>query len=165
MPPRKTNRNSYTNRGYNSYGYYGTTSRSTTTRGTAGRGTTATFATSSPKFNQAKQECTWRMGSYRNVWSQFGAGSKTQFSPTNANKWTRYVNQGTLVYKFNTNQFSKFFGTQWNKWSNASPTLAKQYLRRKYGTGIKDVTRGNNCWLVAATKNVTGTLFRNYNWQ
>jgi hypothetical protein len=104
------------------------------------------------------------MGSYRNVYSQITpAGSKTSFSPTNANKWMKYVHNGNLVYKFNTAQFSRYFGSRWNQ---STPTAARQWMRKKFGAGIKDVTRGkSNCWLVATTKNVTRQPFSNYNWK
>lgn len=152
MPPRKTNRN------------YRTTNRSTTTRRTTKSPTTNTYATNSPKFTPVKQECQWRIGSYRNLYSQFtGAGSKTLFSPTNANKWIKYVNNGVRVYKFNNNEFTKNFGTQF---ANLTPTSARKGLQKKFGTCIKDVTRGKgNCWLVATTKNPTGRPFNNYNWK
>ncbi len=38
-------------------------------------------------------------------------------------------------------------------------------LRNKYGTAVRDVTRGNgNCWLIATTKNVSGRPFNAYCW-
>lgn len=123
-----------------------------------------TYSCQSPKYSPARSECLWRMGSYRNVWSQFnGAGSKTIFSPSAANKWTKYVNNGVRVYKFNSNEFTRHFGTHWLQ---GSPTSVKNWLRKKYGTGIKDVIRGKgNCWLIATTKNVMSRPFNNYNWK
>ena len=135
-----------------------------TTTGTT-RGTwtpTNYYTTNSPKFNPIKNECQWRMGSYNNVYSQFSGNTKTAFSPTIANRWMRYVNNGNRVYKFNTNEFTRYFGRQWN---TTSPTTTRNYLQRKFGTFIKDVTRGtNNCWLIATTKNVAGRPFNNYTW-
>ena len=125
--------------------------------------TTMNYACNSPKYNPVRNECQWRMGSYRNVGTQFnGTGAKTVFSPTTANKWLRYVNNGVRVYKFNHNDFARYFGSQWTR---TTPTTARQYLKKKYGQGIKDVTRGKgNCWLIATTKNVTGRPFNNYPW-
>ncbi len=154
MPPRKTY---YSNRKQNNRKNYGTTAKKSNTQGT-------NYACNSPKFKIAKTECEWRMGSYRNVYSQFNrTNSKTTFSPTAANKWTRYINSGARVYKFSTTDFTKFFGQQWKNWT---PTTAKQYMKKKFGPAIKDVTRGNNnCWLVATTKTVTGRPFTNYTWK
>lgn len=151
MPPRKTNRTSYRK-----------TYRTRTTRTT--RNMSTKYSCASPKFSTARTECQWRMGSYRNVWSQFnGAGTKTIFSPSAASKWTRYINNGVRVYKFNSNEFTKYFGSQW---ARRTPTAARQYLRRKYGPTVKDVTRGKgNCWLIATSKNLTGRPFNNYNWK
>ena len=153
MPPRNTNRTSQRQN-------YGTTTwtRTKTTR------TNDYYPCNSPKYSTARNECQWRMGSYRNVWSQFnGTGTKTVFSPTAANKWIKYINNGVRVYKFNNTDFNKYFGTQQ---SGYTPTAARQWLKKKYGTGIKDVTRGKgNCWLVATTKNVTGRPFSNYTWK
>jgi len=149
MPPRKTTNTNW-NRSYWST-QYKRTSRPTTY-----------YACSSPKFRTARDECQWRIGSYRNIYSQFAGGNRTYFSPATANKWVRYVNNGVRVYKFNQNEFARYFGA---RWATASPTVCRQYLRRKYGAAIKDVTRGNgNCWLVATTKNVTGRPFTTYNW-
>ncbi|MCK4343448.1 MAG: hypothetical protein KAY37_17175 [Phycisphaerae bacterium] len=153
MPPRKTNRTSQKKN------YRTSTWKTKTTRSSA-----SYYPCNSPKYSPARFECQWRMGSYRNVWSQFnGAGMKTTFSPTLANRWIKYVNNGVRVYKFNNNDFSKHFGTEW---AGGTPTAARQYLRKKYGPGVKDVTRGKgNCWLVATTKNMTGRPFANYLWK
>ena len=128
------------------------------------RSPAAYYPCSSPKFKPAREECQWRMGSYRNIYSQFsGTASKTAFSPTTANKWIRYINSGARVYKYSNTDFRKYFGTIA---ANFSPTMARQHLRKKFGPAIKDVTRGNsNCWLVATTKNVTGRPFINYHWK
>lgn len=161
MPPRKTtknNRKSTTRTIRNSR-----TTRSTTTKRTTSP-TNSTYSCKSPRYNTPRVECQARIGSYRNVYQQFTPSSgKTTFSPTAANKWTKYVNNGVLVYKYNNVQFGKFFG---QKWTQATPTAARQYLRKKFGPGIKDVTRGKgNCWLVATTKNVTGRPFNTYDWK
>lgn len=155
MPPRKTTRN------YGKRNYTGTTFGTTTHNFTK---TGATYACNSPRFTTARYECQWRMGSYRNVYSQFmPTGTKTVFSPTAANKWIKYVNTGTRVYKWTNVQFTKQFG---QKWTQASPTAIRQFMRKKFGTGIKDIIRGKgNCWLVATTKNVTGRPFTTYNWK
>ena len=157
MPSRKTTR-TYRTKNHTSRTHK---TRRTTTSRTTNR---TTYACSSPRFRTTKQECQWRIGSYRNVYSQFTpAGTKTIFSPTTANKWIKYVNNGALVYKFNNVQFSRYFGT---RWTSGTPTAARQFMRRKFGAGIKDVTRGKgNCWLVAATKNMNRYPFSNYSWK
>ena len=55
-------------------------------------------------------ECVARIGSYKNVYSQIKGAGKTTFSPTVANKWVRFCNNGTFVYKFNNAQFVRYFG-------------------------------------------------------
>ncbi len=140
-----------------------------TATGAKKRSTTAsksqtTYSVNSPKFSPVKSECQWRIGSYKNVYSQIsGAGSKTIFSPSTANKWIRFVNNGTKVYKFTNQQFARAFGAQT---SRLSPTTCVRALQRKFGAGIKSVTRGKgSCWLVAATSNVNSGPFRNYAWK
>lgn len=157
MPPRKATRNYRRTTGR-------TTKRYTSRTHRTGRMSMTTYACSSPRFKTVRDECQWRMGSYRNVFSQFTpAGTKTVFSPSAANKWTRYVNSGVRVYKYNSQQFSRYFGA---KWAHYSPTTIKNYLRKKYGVAVKDVIRGKgNCWLVATTKSITGRPFNNYNWK
>jgi len=149
MPPRKTT-NTHWNKTYMTNTYRRTNVTSTR------------YPCNSPKYRLARTECQWRMGSYRNIYAQFAGGARTCFSPATANKWLRYINNGVRVYKFNTNEFTRHFGT---RMTCTTPTAARQYLRQKYGTRIKDVTRGNNnCWLIATTKNVTGRPFAQYNW-
>ncbi len=149
MPPRKTNYK---------YSSYNRTSRTTRRNPTC-----TTWSCNSPQYRGIRTECQWRMGSYRNLYTQFtGAGRNTMFSPTTANKWMRYVNNGVLIYKFNTRDFARYFGT---RWTNATPTAIRKYLTRRYGTTIKDVTRGKgNCWLIAASRTPTARPFNNYNW-
>jgi hypothetical protein len=122
------------------------------------------YACNSPKFRGVRTECQWRMGSYYNVYTQFnGAGRSTVISPTTANKWMRYVNNGVQVYKFTQRDFSRYFGA---KWANNTPTAIRRYLANKYGTMIKDVTRGKgNCWLIATSRTPTARPFANYNWK
>ena len=116
------------------------------------------------KYNNYKKELQAKIVSYRTINQQFtGTGYVTAFSPTGANKWINYVNQGAWVYKFNNAQFCRWFGTHWN---NATPTAAYRYLRNKYGAGIKAVTRGKgNNWLVAAMPKITARPFYNYHWK
>jgi hypothetical protein len=115
------------------------------------------------QFRNANQEIQWRLGSYRNIYSQFNGAGTTPFSPTNANKWIRYVNTGTRVYKFNNQQFTNYFGFQWN---NSTPNATYRWMRQKFGAGIKAVARGKgNCWLVAATERITARPFCNYTWK
>ena len=154
MPPRKTTK---TYRKYNTGTKWNKTAQKKST-------TSANYyPVNSPKFKTAKYECQMRIGSYRNVYSQFSAGTQTVFSPTAANKWTKYINSGNLVYKFNNAQFTRYFGAQWNTFS---PTVAKQWMQKKFGSGIKDVIKGKgNSWLVATTKTINGRPFNNYNWK
>ena len=139
-----------------------------------GRSTSATssstWSVNTPQFKTIKNECQAWMGSYKNIYSQFNGATKTSFSPTVANRFLKLINNGTFVYKFNNTQFVKAFGSAFpgsktNFVSQFSaPTIAKQ-IQKKFGTGIKSVARGNgNCWLVAATPNVTSGPFKSYNW-
>ena len=116
------------------------------------------------RYVNTGKEIQWRIGSYRNIYSQFtGAGKVTAFSPTTANKWMKWVHSGARIYKFNNKDFCKHFG---NQWITSSPTSAFRWLKQKYGTGSKAGTRGKaNCWLVAATPNLTGRPWNNYNWK
>lgn len=153
MPPRKT---------YNTY-RKNTFSKSWMTTQQY-RWNPTTYPCNSPAFKTAQRECQWRMGSYWNVYTQFtGAGARTNLSPTNANKWTKYVTNGFQVYRFTNKDFCRYFGA---KWAYTSPKSAYQYLRNHYGTAIKDVTRGKgNCWLIATTRTPTGRPFINYDWK
>ncbi len=137
-------------------GGFGTTARF----GTAGA---TTWPTSSPQFATVRDECAWRIGSYRNIYSQVsGSGATPAFSPTIARRWLKFVNAGTPVYQFSPTQFARFFGTQFN---TQEPTTAFRWLRNKYGAGIKAVTRGKGgVWLVAATPRVAARPFRTYSW-
>jgi hypothetical protein len=151
MPPRKTTKN------YNwNWGHTTRTLKRNPIR-------SATYPCNSPKFRIVKNECQWRMGSYYNVYSQFtGAGRYTYMSPTTANRWIRYVNNGAQVYCFSNRDFCNTWG---NKLAHANPRAAYMYLRNHYGSIIKDVTRGkNNCWLIATTRTPTARLFTTYNW-
>lgn len=152
MPPRKTTKR------YRKTGFAYQTSKWTKRTPTS-----MAYSCNSPRFKFARDECQWRIGSYRNVYTQFTpGGTRTVFSPSAANKWTRYVNSGVRVYKFNPNQFSRYFGI---RWAQNTPTATFRWMRKKYGPSIKDVARGKgNCWLVATTKNISGRPFNNYNW-
>ena len=127
----------------------------------------ASYTTSSynpNKYNTYKKTLQAKIGSYRTITQQFsGTGKVTAFSPAGANKWIRYVDQGAWVYKFNSTQFCKFWGSYWN---NPTPTAACLYLQKKFGTSIKAVTRGKgNNWLVAAMPKLTARPFSNYHWK
>ncbi|MGD8451893.1 MAG: hypothetical protein PVJ57_08745 [Phycisphaerae bacterium] len=125
---------------------------------------TSNYSCQATAFNQPRQECQWRMGSYRNVYSQFtGATKQTPFSPTQANKWLRYANNGYRIYKFTNKDFTRHFG---NQWTNTTPTTCQRWMKQKYGSGIKAVTRGRgNTWLIATTGNVNARPFQNYTWK
>jgi hypothetical protein len=123
---------------------------------------TATYSTNSPRFNPIRNEVECRLGSYHNVYNQFTPGRKTYLSPSVANRWMRNVNNGVQVYKFNNKDFGRHFG---NTWASANPTAVRKYLTTRYGSTIKDVTRGNNnTWLIATTRTPTKRPFTNYNW-
>lgn len=135
--------------------------RSATTRGNNFGGTT--WSPNSPKFNTAKNECETRIGSYENIYSQFTGSGATPVSPSTANKFIKYVDNGNRVYKFNNAQFSRYFG---NSMKNTTPTVAFRYLKQKFGGGIKAVCRGKgNNWLICASPNVSGRAFTSYNWK
>jgi hypothetical protein len=157
MPPRKTT--TMYRKQYNwNYTHTCQTPRTTTTTTTA---TCTTWPCNLPKFRTVRTECQWRMGSYRNVYSQFTNTSRFAYmSPTTANRWIRYVNNGAQVYKFTNRDFCNYWGSNFT-----NPHMAYQYLRNHYGNIIKDVTRGKgNCWLIATTRTPTGRPFMNYNW-
>jgi hypothetical protein len=152
MPTSRT----WSSSSYRSTYYRGSrTSRSSTSYNTG-------WSSSSPKFNNVRNECQYRIGSYENIYSQCSGSGKTPFSPSTANKWVKYVNNGALVYKFNHAQFCRFFGRQLRA---ATPMFAFRHLKNKFGSGIKAVCRGkNNQWLVAASPNVSGRAFTSYDW-
>jgi hypothetical protein len=122
------------------------------------------WQTNSPKFSGVRDECQWRMSSYRNVYEQCsGAGRTYGFSPTAVNRWMKFINQGCPVYKFSNRDFCKFFG---NEWTSGSASAAFKFLKSEFGTGVKAVARGKgNCWLVAARSTVSGKPFVNYDWK
>ncbi|MEW6250489.1 MAG: hypothetical protein AB1716_07565 [Planctomycetota bacterium] len=156
MRTRKTNptsrRTTYTT--YRNYNYNNPT-RTT-------RPITTMYSCNSPRFNNIRNEFQWRIGSYRNVYNQFNTGQKTNWSPTVANRWMRYVNNGVQVYMFTNRQFTQYFGA---RWANANPTVIRKYLASRFGQMIKDVTRGNhNTWLIATSRTPTARPFTNYNW-
>lgn len=155
MPPRKTNTTCRKNFHYNLSHTYNTP-KATPFNPT-------TWPCNSPKFRIVRNECQWRMGSYQNVYSQFAkAGSRAYMSPTTANRWIRYVNNGSQVYMFSNRQFCNFWGS---RFAYVNPRTAYQHLRNRYGTIIKDVTRGKgNCWLIATSRTPTARPFTNYNW-
>lgn len=115
------------------------------------------------KFNTICDEIQQKIGSYKTIYSQCqGSGKVTAFSPTTVNKWIKFVNNGICVYKFDNSMFSRCFGSQYN---NCTPMTATRMMQRKYGAGIKAVTRGKgNCWLVAASSSITARPFSQYNW-
>lgn len=129
----------------------------------SGHYTSATWPCNSPKFSAVRDECQTKIGSFRTIYAQCTGAGKTCFSPSTANKWTRFVNNGACVYQFSGAQFTKTFGRQFN---HATPTTAFRMMKRKYGAGIKAVTQGrNNTWLVCASSSITARPFSNYNWK
>ncbi len=142
------------------------TTRPTTYRRNTGpyTGTRGGWSYSPTKFRNANHEIQWRMCSYQFIYNQFkGVGKVTAFSPATANRWIRFVDNGVRVFKFNSQQFSHYFGRQWNQ---QTPNATYRWMRQKFGQGIKAVTRGKgNCWLVAATDRINSRPFANYNWK
>jgi len=144
------------NRSYRS----GTTRRSSVRRTTTQSGTG--WGYSSSRYDTFRREIQARISSYRAINQQFSGTSVTAFSPATANRWMKMVGAGARVYTFSPSEFCRYFGSQWD---SSTPTAAFRYLRKKFGSGIKAVTRGRgNNWLVAATSNVYGRPFSTYQW-
>ncbi len=134
---------------------WGSTTSSTTTN------TGRSFSASS--YNKVTSSIQQKIGSYRNIWAQCKGTGATPFSPTTANKWINLVDNGASVYKFTSNDFSRWFGPQFD--TNWTSNTATRYCRQRFGTGIKAVNRGrNNTWLVCATRTVSARPFNTYNW-
>ncbi len=149
------------NTSYRKYGSYSISSRPSTSRGSTSYNARAYSPT---QFKNATKCIQQSIGSFRNIATQFsGAGKVTAFSPTTVNKWIKYVNGGTCVYKFTNEQFCRYFGTRFH--TPTSPMYAARYLKNRFGAGIKDVARGKGgSWLVAASANVSSGPFKNYKW-
>ncbi|MCH7870955.1 MAG: hypothetical protein IID33_04575 [Planctomycetes bacterium] len=139
------------------------TSGSTTT---APRSSAASPTYSPNKYKSVNKNLQQWIGSFRNIRTQFsGAGPVSAFSPTGVNKWIKYVNTGSFVYKFTNADFCKKFSSALNSNSNPTTTAAQRHLTKKFGAGIKGITRGKGgCWLIAATPNVSGGPFSSYKW-
>jgi hypothetical protein len=125
------------------------------------------YRTNAPGFSQPRNECQWRMMSYRTIYTQFsGPGKSTVFSPTTAHKWINYINTGCRIYKFSNKDFTRHFGNQWENPKFNNPNTCYRWMRQKFGAGVKAVTRGRaNTWLVAATPNVCARPFQTYTWK
>lgn len=126
-----------------------------------------TTAYSPSKFGQTRKQLTAKIASFRTINQQIGGtGKVTAFSPTNANKWIKFVNNGANVYKFSGAQWNRHFGKLFNSTSAVSPTTAMKALKKQFGSGIKAVTKGKgNSWLVAATPSVHASPFKNYSFK
>ncbi len=153
--------------GYNNRNRNNNSSTRRSTRGSSSstsRGGVSSTTYSPTKFSITRREIQQRITSYRTLNEQVnGSSGVTAFSPSSANKWVKIVDNGAFVYKFNNNEFSRYFGTQT---SSGTPTAAFRTLRKKFGTGIKAVTRGrNNTWLIAASQHVSSRPFSTYNWK
>jgi hypothetical protein len=146
-------------------GRYATTNRRRTNSRTTSRGSASNQTYAPTKFNKHNKCVKGFIGSYRNLQTQWtGNGPVTAFSPTNANRWIKYINSGSYVYKFTNQQFCRRFGNGWIS-NPPSPTAAQRWLKGKYGAGIKNVTRGKGgCWLIAASSNISSGPFGNYKW-
>ncbi len=120
-------------------------------------------AYNSTQFSTQRRFVTAQIQSLRYLNQQFSGARVTAFSPSTAKSWINFVNNGNYVYKFTNQQFCSTFGTQW---AVGSPTTALRYLKQKFGSGIRAVTRGNgNTWLVCASPNVNGRPFSTYTWK
>ena len=143
-------------------------SRATKTTRNSSKTWKPTTAYAPSKFGQTRKQLTAKIASFRTINQQVsGTGKVTAFSPTNANKWIKFVNTGANVYKFSGAQWSRHFGKLFNSTSGAvSPSIAMKALKKQFGTGIKAVTKGKgNNWLVAATPSVHASPFKNYSFK
>ncbi|MCA9244670.1 MAG: hypothetical protein KDA32_11975 [Phycisphaerales bacterium] len=148
------------------YGARRTSASSTWNRSSSYGRTTSARSTNSyspTQFSTARNEIQARMGSYKNLQSQFSGSSRvTAFSPTTANRWMKLVNNGVRVFKFSNKEFTQKFGA---RFAEFSPTAACRELRKKYGQGVKAVTRGNGSnWLIACSPNISARPFGGYKW-
>ena len=157
---RRTN-NIITTTGRFGFGGYGSTSSRSSFGVRSSWSPTTTYSPN--KFSNCRQEISAKIQSVRAINQQFsGVGKVTAFSPSIANKWIGYVNDGCNVYTFTNQQFCRLFGSQW---SVGSPSNAQRFLKSRYGTGIKAVARGKgNCWLIAANSRISARPFSNYSW-
>lgn len=170
MPTIRSNWRTATTRRNSSSSYSsgrrtGSTNYWNSTNSTPGSWSTTNTTSYSPtKFSTCRETISAKIGSFRAISQQVsGAGKVTAFSPTNASKWINFVNDGANVYTFSNADFCRNFGRQLN---SSTPTFAFRWLKNKYGTGIKAVTRGKNgSWLVAATPRVTARAFTSYTWK
>ena len=137
----------------------------TRTSPSASRPSASSRTYSPTQFKNVNKNIQQWIGSFRNIRTQFnGAGRVSAFSPTGVNKWIKFVNSGAFIYKFTNVDFCKKFSNSFSS-PTTSPTAACRNLKRKFGTGIKAVTRGKGgCWLIAATPTVSGRPFSNYKW-
>ncbi len=159
MPSTKSHRSSRST----TRGSWNSRSRTSTTTAS----TTASSRTYSPnKYKSVNKNLQQWIGSFRNIRTQFsGNGPVSAFSPTGVNKWIKYVNTGAFIYKFTNADFCKKFSSALNSNSNPTATAAQRSLKKKFGAGIKGITRGKGgCWLIAATPNVSGSPFSSYKW-
>ncbi len=126
-------------------------------------GTRSSTSYSPTQYSTARNEIQARVGSYKNLNSQFtGSGRVTAFSPTTANRWIKLVNNGARVFKFSNKEFTQKFGARFGEFT---PTAACRELRKKFGQGVKAVTRGKGSnWLVACSPNISARPFGSYNW-
>lgn len=163
MPTWKnTKSNTSKNWGTKNYGTsFGGTYGTRNTSRTTGTGSTGWAPT---KYSNLRQNVQAKIGSFKTINQQCtGTGKVVAFSPTTANKWVKFIDNGCWIYKFSNKDFTKFFGTGFS--GTFTPSNAQRFLQKKFGAGIKAVTRGkNSSWLIAATPNVSGRPFNNYNW-
>lgn len=158
-------RSNTTRSNYGTWSNYGSGYASSYGTRTGSTSTNNAWSPNSPKFNPIKEECECRIGSYENIYTQCSGTGKTPFSPTTANKFVKFVNNGAYVYKFNSSEFRRFFGNSFD-YTNCTPNTAFRYLKTKFGAGIKGVAQGKgNNWLICASSNVSARPFTNYDWK
>ena len=138
--------------------------RSGSSTGTGSHKNYSSTPYASSKFSGTRKQLQKKIVSLRTINQQVsGVGKVTAFSPNNASRWIQMVNNGACIYQFTNTDFCRHFGS---KWSSYAPSTALSYLKRKFGSGIKAVTRGKgNSWLVAASPNLSSRPFGSYNWK
>lgn len=162
MPSTK----SYNSTGRTTGGNWNNRTHSSTRSNPSTSRPSASSRTYSPtQFKSVNKNIQQWIGSFRNIRTQFnGAGRVSAFSPTGVNKWIKFVNSGAFIYKFTNVDFCNKFSNSFSS-PTTSPTDACRNLKRKFGSGIKAVTRGKGgCWLIAASPTVSGSPFSTYKW-
>lgn len=162
MPTRSTWKSGSTRRNTTSHSMSSGSRTSGTYRNHSSTSNRSSHGYSTSSFNTHRNEICAKICSFRTINQQLnGAGKVTTFSPGAANKWINFVNDGARVYKFTNLQMARIFGSDWS--NNNSTTNTLRLMKKKFGSGIKAVTKGkSSTWLVAATNNVSKRPFSTY---